>query len=40
MTDFATARSRMVDSQIRPSDVTDLRLLWALQTVDRERFVP
>ena len=40
MTDFATARSRMVDSQIRPSDVTDLRLLWALQTVERERFVP
>jgi protein-L-isoaspartate(D-aspartate) O-methyltransferase len=40
MTDFATARSRMVDSQVRPSDVTDLRVLWALQTVERERFVP
>ena len=40
MTDFATARDRMVDSQVRPSDVTDLRLLWALQTVARERFVP
>jgi protein-L-isoaspartate(D-aspartate) O-methyltransferase len=40
MTDFAAARSRMVDSQIRPSDVTDLRLLWALQTLERERFVP
>jgi len=40
MTDFATARDRMVDSQVRPSDVTDLRVLWALQTVERERFVP
>ena len=40
MTDFATARDRMVDSQVRPSDVTDLRLLWALQTVQREHFVP
>lgn len=40
MTDFATARSRMVDSQVRPADVTDLRLLWALQTIERERFVP
>jgi protein-L-isoaspartate(D-aspartate) O-methyltransferase len=40
MTDFATARSRMVDSQVRPSDVTDLRVLWALQTIERECFVP
>lgn len=40
MTDFAAARSRMVDSQIRPADVTDLRLLWAFQTIERERFVP
>jgi protein-L-isoaspartate(D-aspartate) O-methyltransferase len=40
MTDFATARDRMVDSQVRTSDVTDLRLLWALQTIARERFVP
>jgi protein-L-isoaspartate(D-aspartate) O-methyltransferase len=40
MIDFATARSRMVDSQVRTSDVTDLRLLWAMQTIERERYVP
>ena len=40
MTDFAAARSFMVDGQVRTSDVTDLRILWAMQTVERERFVP
>lgn len=40
MTDFAAARSHMLDGQVRTSDVTDLRILWAIQTVERERFVP
>jgi protein-L-isoaspartate(D-aspartate) O-methyltransferase len=34
------ARFHMIDSQIRPSDVTDIRVLAALGTVARENFVP
>lgn len=40
MADFAQARRTMVDCQVRPSDVTDLRLIAALLDVPRERFVP
>lgn len=40
MTDFATARRYMVDGQVRTADVTDLRILGAMQEVPRERFVP
>lgn len=40
MTDFAAARRNMVDGQVRTADVTDLRILAALQEVPRERFVP
>jgi protein-L-isoaspartate(D-aspartate) O-methyltransferase len=40
MTDFAAARTHMVDGQVRTSDVTDLRILWAMQTIPRERYVP
>jgi protein-L-isoaspartate(D-aspartate) O-methyltransferase len=40
MIDFAAARRTMVDGQVRPSDVTDPRLLAALLEVPRERFVP
>lgn len=40
MTDFATARRYMVDGQVRTADVTDLRILGAMQDVERERFVP
>lgn len=40
MTDFATARRHMVDGQVRTADVTDLRILAAMQEVPRERFVP
>jgi protein-L-isoaspartate(D-aspartate) O-methyltransferase len=40
MVDFAQARRTMVDSQVRPSDVTDLRLIAALLAVSREQFVP
>lgn len=40
MTDFPTARRHMVDGQVRPADVTDLRVLAAMQDVPRERFAP
>jgi protein-L-isoaspartate(D-aspartate) O-methyltransferase len=40
MSAFATARRSMVDSQVRPSDVTDLRLIAAMLELPRERFVP
>lgn len=40
MTDFAESRVNMVKSQIRPSEVTDRRILNALLNVPRERFVP
>jgi protein-L-isoaspartate(D-aspartate) O-methyltransferase len=40
MSDFATARQKMVDGQVRPSDVTDIRILDAMLAVPREAFVP
>lgn len=40
MVDFAQARQTMVDCQVRPADVTDLRVIAALGDVARERFVP
>jgi len=40
MVDFAVARRAMVDCQVRPSDVTNLRLIGAMMDVPRERFVP
>jgi protein-L-isoaspartate(D-aspartate) O-methyltransferase len=40
MVDFAQARRTMVDGQVRTADVTDLRLLRAMQEVPRELFVP
>jgi len=40
MTDFAAARRMMVDSQVRTSDVTDLRIIAAMLELPRERFVP
>jgi protein-L-isoaspartate(D-aspartate) O-methyltransferase len=36
----ATRRQAMIDSQLRPSDVIDPRLLRAIATVDRADFVP
>ena len=39
-TDFARARAMMVDCQLRTNTVTDLRLLDAMGTIPRERFVP
>lgn len=38
--DFAKARSAMVDSQIRPADVTEPAILSAFRNTPRERFVP
>jgi protein-L-isoaspartate(D-aspartate) O-methyltransferase len=40
MTDFAAARRHMVDGQLRTADVTDLRLLGAMDRIAREKFVP
>jgi protein-L-isoaspartate(D-aspartate) O-methyltransferase len=40
MVDFASARSNMVESQIRTNKVTDPLLLDAFETIPRERFVP
>jgi protein-L-isoaspartate(D-aspartate) O-methyltransferase len=37
---FADRRNRMVDSQIRPNKVTDPRILAAMRTLPRERFLP
>jgi protein-L-isoaspartate(D-aspartate) O-methyltransferase len=39
MVDYAQARRTMVDCQVRPSDVTDLRIIAALLDVAREQFV-
>lgn len=40
MADFETARRRMVDNQLRTSNVTDRRILTAMGEVPRELFVP
>jgi protein-L-isoaspartate(D-aspartate) O-methyltransferase len=40
MSDFSTARQNMVDCQVRPSDVTDIRIIDAMLAVPREAFVP
>jgi protein-L-isoaspartate(D-aspartate) O-methyltransferase len=37
---FADARANMVDSQVRPNKVTDPRILHAMRTLPRERFLP
>jgi protein-L-isoaspartate(D-aspartate) O-methyltransferase len=40
MSGFSTARQKMVDGQVRPSDVTDARIIAAMLAVPREAFVP
>lgn len=40
MSDFSAARQKMVDCQIRPSDVTDGRIIDAMLAIPREIFVP
>jgi protein-L-isoaspartate(D-aspartate) O-methyltransferase len=39
MSDFETARRNMVDGQLRPTKVTDIRILDAMGTLPREMFV-
>jgi protein-L-isoaspartate(D-aspartate) O-methyltransferase len=38
--DFAAARTNMVDSQVRPSDVTDIFIQDAMREIRREKFAP
>lgn len=38
--DFAVARVKMIDSQLRPNGITDERLLAAMATVPRELYLP
>ena len=40
MLDFATARTNMVESQLRTNRVNDPRVLAAFETLPRERFLP
>jgi protein-L-isoaspartate(D-aspartate) O-methyltransferase len=40
MTDFAHRRTMMVDTQVRPSDVTKFPIIEAMLSVPRENFVP
>lgn len=40
MTDFAARRVMMVDTQVRPSDVTKFPIIEAMLHVPRERFAP
>jgi protein-L-isoaspartate(D-aspartate) O-methyltransferase len=40
MSDFATRRVMMVDTQVRPSDVTKFPIIEAMLSVPREVFVP
>ncbi len=38
--DYATQRKNMVESQVRPSDITDRRIIRAMLELPREAFVP
>lgn len=40
MADFTLQRTNMVESQVRPSDITDRRIIRAMLDVARERFCP
>ncbi|MFQ1699317.1 protein-L-isoaspartate O-methyltransferase family protein [Loktanella agnita] len=40
MTDYASRRTMMVDTQVRPSDVTSFPIIDAMLSVPRELFVP
>src|SRR5712671_5960588 len=40
MSGFSTARQKMVDGQVRTSDVTDSRIIDAMLEVPRHAFVP
>lgn len=40
MADYAALRRNMVDCQLRPNEITDLRILSAMDQIPREAFVP
>ncbi|MGE0213083.1 MAG: protein-L-isoaspartate O-methyltransferase [Parvibaculaceae bacterium] len=40
MVDFSIQRLNMVESQVRPNGVTDARIIAAMGSIPRERFVP
>jgi protein-L-isoaspartate(D-aspartate) O-methyltransferase len=40
MPDYTSQRMNMVESQVRPNDVTDIRIHEAMRSIPRERFVP
>ncbi|HXA39440.1 MAG TPA: protein-L-isoaspartate O-methyltransferase [Phenylobacterium sp.] len=40
MADFAAARLNMVESQVRPADVTDIRIHDAMRALPRDSFMP
>lgn len=40
MTDYAAQRSAMVETQLRTNDITDRRIVSAMFSVPRERFLP
>ncbi|RUP10247.1 protein-L-isoaspartate O-methyltransferase [Hyphomicrobium sp.] len=40
MADVALQRRNMVESQVRPSDVTDRRIMAAMTAIPREKFLP
>lgn len=40
MTDFAARRTMMVDTQVRPNDVTKFPIIEAMLTIPRELFLP
>src|SRR5262245_62844806 len=40
MAEFLQQRTNMVESQVRPSDITDRRILRAMLALPREDFVP
>jgi protein-L-isoaspartate(D-aspartate) O-methyltransferase len=40
MVDIAALRTKMVDGQVRPNDVTDHRIIEAMLEIPREAFVP
>jgi protein-L-isoaspartate(D-aspartate) O-methyltransferase len=40
MSGISAARQKMIDGQVRPSDVTDLRIIDAMLAIPREAFVP
>ena len=40
MNEYATARSNMIESQVRPNGITDRRIIAAMEQIAREDFVP